>query len=197
MLSGHLLHEAGSIQFQSAEPLWSLHPCHICAFRKFLQDACEAIDSAKLLEATNTEISLHVTTLVTYLRSYPRTRAVIVPPLPQLSPVWFNVYLPCFTTYLVSEVSKISQGQFQVLAPFVALSSSFESDRIHLNADAGDCFIQYVLNGVDQLLPVIDAMDVSSGLQSLSQVPVSAPTTFPHPMSSGSATASAVSIFSI
>ena len=163
----------------------------------FLCDACGSVDPSQLVEAANAELSSHVSSLASYLRNHRQTRAVIVPTLPRLEPDWFNAYLPCFTTYLVSKDSKISQGQIQVLAPFVALSSSFESDRIHLNADAGHCFIQYVLNGVDQLLPVIDAMDVSSGLQSLSQVPVSAPTTFPHPMSSGSANASVVSIFFI
>ena len=154
----------------------------------FLQDACEAVDSSRLMEAANSEISLHVASLVTYLKSHPRTRAVIVPPLPRLSPMWFNAYLPCFTTYLVSEVSKNSQGQIQVLAPFVALPSSFESDGVHLNSEAGVCFIQYVLNGVDQLLPVIDATGPS-----FSQDTISAPTSFPISSSSGGAASSSVS----
>ena len=152
----------------------------------FLQDACEAVDSAQLLEAANSEISLHVSSLATYLRSNPLTRAVIVPPLPRLTPEWFNAYLPCFTTFLVSEVSKFSSGQIRVLAPFVALPSSFESDGVHLNAASGISFIQYVLNGIDQLLPVLDAFDVASS-QNHSQAFVSAPASFPKHSGFGSA----------
>jgi len=78
---------------------------------------------------------------------------VIVPPLPRQHPAWFNSYLPCFVTYLINEVSKDGNGQIQVLAPFVALASSFDPDGVHLNADSGFTFIQYMMNGLDQLLP--------------------------------------------
>lgn len=62
-------------------------------------------------------------------------------------------YLPCFITYLISEVAKIGSVQLQVLSPFVTLPSSFETDGVHLNGEAGLSFIQYLVTGLDQLVP--------------------------------------------
>lgn len=100
----------------------------------FLCDACSAVDLSQLVEAANSEISLHVRTLHGFLLANPQTRCVIVPPLARQTPVWFNSYLPCFVTYLISEVTKLGPGRIQVLAPFVALSLSFEADGVHLNS---------------------------------------------------------------
>lgn len=119
----------------------------------FLCDACGSADPSQLVEAANAELSSHVRTLVSYLRAHRQARAVIVPPLPRLDPDWFNAYLPCFTTFLLGEISRHSDLPIQALAPFVALPRSFESDGVHLKSDAGEMFVRYVLNGVDQVFP--------------------------------------------
>ncbi len=119
----------------------------------FLCDACSAVDVSQLIDAANTEISLHVQTIQTFLQAHPHTRCVIVPPLSRQIPHWFSSYLPCFITYLISEVAKIGSVQLQVLSPFVTLPSSFEADGVHLNGEAGLSFIQYLVTGLDQLVP--------------------------------------------
>ena len=119
----------------------------------FLCDACGSVDPSQLVEAANAELSSHVSSLASYLRTHRQTRAVIVPPLPRLEPDWFNAYLPCFTTFLLGEISRHSDLPIQALAPFVALPRSFESDGVHLKSDAGEMFVRYVLNGVDQVFP--------------------------------------------
>ena len=119
----------------------------------FLSEACTAADPSRLVEVANSELSAHVLSLAAYLRSHPQTRAIVVPPLPRMVPDWFNSYLPCFTSFLIGEVTKYGGPQLQTLAPFVALPTSYESDGVHLSASAGECFIKYVLNGVDQVYP--------------------------------------------
>ena len=143
----------------------------------FLCDACEAVAPAQLVEAANSEISLHVASLKVYLERCPQTRVVIVPPLPRLFPVWFNSYLPCFTSYLIGEVSK-ENGLIQVLAPFVALPSSFDGDGVHLNGDAGVCFIQYLINGIDQLVPASSLPSAPQQATPIAPAPVVAPSRF-------------------
>ena len=120
----------------------------------FLCGACDAVDPDQLVEAANAALSDHVLSLVTFMGKHPQTRVAIVPPLPRTTPDWFNSYLPCFTSFLLGEVSKYRNPQLQMLAPFVALPHSFETDGVHLNPDAGENFIRYVINGVDQIFPV-------------------------------------------
>ena len=120
----------------------------------FLCGACDAVDPDQLVEAANATLSAHVLSLVAYMGTHPQTRVAIVPPLPRLTPGWFNSYLPCFTSFLLGEVSRHQNPQLQVLAPFVALPHSFESDGVHLKPEAGENFIRYVITGVDQIFPV-------------------------------------------
>jgi hypothetical protein len=117
----------------------------------FICDACT--DPSHLVDAANAELQRHVTSLFQFLGLHPEVNVVIVPPLPRLVPDWFNSYLPCFTTYLVGAVSRCQSPRLQVMAPFVALPSSFESDGVHLNSASGLCFIQFLINGLDQILP--------------------------------------------
>jgi len=144
----------------------------------FLCDACSVVDPSRLIDAANSELSLHVNTLRTFLQTRPQIRCVIVPPLPRQFPEWFNSYLPCFNTYLLNEVSKNNNGQIQLLAPYVAMPGSFESDGVHLNSESGLSFIQYMINGLDQLLPeenptirdgasVIESSSISSRLPAI------------------------------
>ena len=144
----------------------------------FLCDACTAADQSRLVEVANAELSAHVLSLASYLGSHPQTRAIIVPPLPRMVPDWFNSYLPCFTSFLINEVTKYGGPQLQMLAPFVALPTSYESDGVHLSAAAGECFIKYVLNGVDQVYPVTNLATTSIASDSLAPavgVPVNQP----------------------
>ncbi len=132
----------------------------------FISDACLQSDQSRLVESANDELRRHVASLHDFLQVNPSTTAVIVPPLPRLVPDWFNAYLPCFTTFLIGEVTRFGCSRLQILAPFIALPSSFESDGIHLTAASGFCFIQYLINGLDQVGP-----PSVSGLASSSQAP--------------------------
>jgi hypothetical protein len=55
-----------------------------------------------------------------------------------------------------------SSTQLVCLAPFIAPSSYFDSDGVHLNSAAGVEFIKYILAGVDQAFPVIDCIQLPS-----------------------------------
>lgn len=119
----------------------------------FICDACALTDQNHLVDAANAELRRHVASLHHFLGRHSEVNVVIVPPLPRIIPDWFNSYLPCFTTFLIGEVSRCQNPRLQVLAPFVALHNSFESDGVHLNSASGLSFIQYLLNGLDQILP--------------------------------------------
>lgn len=150
----------------------------------FICDACT--DPSHIVDAANAELQRHVTSLFQLLGRHPEMNVVIVPPLPRLVPDWFNSYLPCFTTYLVSAVSRCQSSRLQVMAPFVALPSSFDSDGVHLNSASGLCFIQFLINGLDQILPSTPAGQP----QSASMMPSSSSvTTATHDGTSSASTA--------
>jgi len=58
------------------------------------------------------------------------------------------------------------------LSPFVTPAQFFEADGIHLNQDAALQFIQFVLNGVDQVFPVETCSYLSAPTSSHQPVPV-------------------------
>ncbi len=143
----------------------------------FLCDSCLVVDPGRLLDVANTELQGHVSALLTFLQSHPDVHAVVVPPLPRLKPDWFNPYLPCFSTFLANAISSSGNVRLHLLAPIIALPSSFETDGVHLNAEAGISFIQYVLNGVDQILSGAMSTSIrplpSSTMPSVPTVPAS------------------------
>ena len=116
----------------------------------FICDVCVGDD---VLAAANREITLHIETLHKYSLANPGVGVVVVPPLPRADPDWFPAYLPCFTAFLYHEVARIGNPQLKYLSPFVAPPSFYESDRVHLNADAGHSFIHFLVSGVDLLFP--------------------------------------------
>ncbi len=125
---------------------------------------CDSVAQApdQLLTASNNELASFLQTLSRFSQVNPTTKIVVVPPLPRGDPQWFNAYLPCFTTFLIGEISRIACGQIRYLSPFVAPESFFDVDRIHLTQDAGFQFIQYIISGVDQVFPLSNASDVQS-----------------------------------
>lgn len=108
----------------------------------------------QILDAANIELHDHVKQLHQYALSHPQVRIVVVPPLPRTVPEWFNPYLPCFTSYLIGEIGKLSCSQIRFLSPFVAPAQYFEADGIHLTTAAGFQFHQFIHDGVDQVFPV-------------------------------------------
>jgi len=71
----------------------------------------------RIIDAANTEMTAHVQFLSRYSQSHPGVKIVIVPPLSRSEPDWFTPYLPCFTTYLFSEISKLGSTQIRYLSP--------------------------------------------------------------------------------
>ena len=63
----------------------------------------------------------------------------------------------------------------------MALPSSFESDGVHLNADAGAHFIQYILSGVDQVLPGVPPPLASGPVSQVSLPQVLAASSYSSP----------------
>ncbi len=116
-----------------------------------------------------------------------------MPPLPRHAPAWYNVHLPGLLVHLYSEVSSLGSAQIRLLTPFVAPVEYFEHDGVHLNRDAGVQFIQFIIQGVDQVLPVLDCSDQIAPPSSLppsisqNQVPpigLPAAVSLPPPLSS-------------
>ena len=110
----------------------------------------------RLLDVANAELHDHVQALHKHSLAHPFVKIVVVPPLARTDPDWFNPYLACLTANLFSEISKVGNGQLRYLSPFIAPSHYFEADGVHLNHDSGKLFIQFVLNGVDQVFPASD-----------------------------------------
>lgn len=127
----------------------------------FLSDAGRESDQSDRLTALNQVVIDHVKALSSYAQANALTRIVVVPPLPRTDPDWFNAYLPCLTSLLLSETLRLSSSQIVCLAPFIAPGSYFESDGVHLNAAAGVEFIKYIISGVDQAFPVIDCVQMA------------------------------------
>jgi len=121
----------------------------------FICDA-GALSPDRLLDAANSVISDHVSLLHRFSQTSPSTRIVVVPPLSRSNPDWFNPYLPCLITFLISEIIKTGNTQIRYLSPFVAPATFFLSDGVHLNQDAGFHFIQFIIDGVDQVFPDVN-----------------------------------------
>jgi hypothetical protein len=117
----------------------------------FLCDACQSADDA--LTAGNGVITDHIETLNTYSKQHPGVQIAVAPPLPRSVPDWFPSYLPVFATFLFHEITRMCNPNLKYLAPFVAGPSYFETDGIHLNADAGGSFIRYLVSSADLLFP--------------------------------------------
>jgi len=117
----------------------------------FISDGCMNEDD--FTSAANREITAHVETLHQYSLSCPETRIAIAPPLSRTSPEWFPAYLPGFCSFLYHEVTRMSNPNLRFMAPFPSPPSYFESDGIHLDQDAGNSFIYYLVTGCDQLFP--------------------------------------------
>jgi len=127
----------------------------------FICDAGLTATPQDLIAVTKFELTEHVQTLHSYISERPLSRAVIVPPLPRQVPSWYNVHLPGLLVHLYSELARIGSPQIRLLTPFVAPVEYFESDGVHLNRDAGTQFVQFIIQGVDQVLPVIDCSSQS------------------------------------
>ncbi len=54
---------------------------------------------------------------------------------------------------LYHEITRIGNPQIKYLSPFVAPPSYFESDGIHLNAEAGVLFVNYLVTSMVLLFP--------------------------------------------
>lgn len=130
---------------------------------------CDAgvLNPDRLLDAANSVISKHISLLHRFSQTSPSTRIVVVPPLSRSNPDWFNPYLPCLLTFLISEIIKTGNAQIRYLSPFVAPANFFLSDGVHLNQDAGYHFIKFIIDGVDQVFPEVSP----PSLQSTSMAP--------------------------
>jgi len=65
----------------------------------------------------------------------------------------------------------MSNPNLKFMAPFPSPSSYYESDGIHLNQDAGNSFIYYLVTGCDQLFPPeMDTDTVQAGCLDLQMV---------------------------
>jgi len=122
----------------------------------FVCDAVAASSPQQLITAANAELTEHVQLLHAFAQARPLTRVVIVPPLPRSTPAWYNVHLPGFLVHLYNEVNGLGSTQVRILSPFAAPPEYFESDGVHLKKDAGVQFISFIIQGVDQVLPVLD-----------------------------------------
>lgn len=142
----------------------------------FICDSVSSVPPDQVLNASNTEISSFVETLHRYCLQNQSSVFIVVPPLARKEPHWFNSYLPCFTAFLISEISRRSTSQIRCLSPFITPDTFFESDGVHLTHDAGLQFIQYIISGVDQVYPVPNPLSQSSS-GSISSFP-SAPNIF-------------------
>ncbi len=160
----------------------------MCAvLANFICDAVSTVPPSELLLAANTELTSHVQTLHNFVQGRPQTRVVIVPPLPRPDPAWYNVQLPGFLTHLFGEVSRLDSPQIRLLSPFAAPSEYFETDGVHLKKEAGIQYIQFVIHGVDQVLPVISCVSTensTNATQVLGSWASSPPQTQSHPSSS-------------
>ena len=116
----------------------------------FISDACVGNNFTR---DAHREITDHVEALHRYSLTSPGTRIVVAPPLPRSSPDWFLAYLPGFTSFLYHEVSRMGNSNLKFMTPFVAPSSFFEADGIHLNSDAGLAFVHFIVSNSDQLFP--------------------------------------------
>jgi len=134
----------------------------------FISDGCMNEDD--FTSAANREITAHVETLHQYSLSCPETRIAIAPPLSRTSPEWFPAYLPGFCSFLYHEVTRMSNPNLRFMAPFPSPPSYFESDGIHLNQDAGNSFIYYLVTGCDQLFPPEMDTDTQAGCLDLRMV---------------------------
>ncbi len=137
---------------------------------------CDASRDDDILASANREISDHVEALNTYCLANPDVAVAVAPPLPRSVPDWFLAYLPVFSTFLFHEVSRLSNPRLKYMAPFVAPPTFFESDGIHLNADAGATFIQYLVSSADLLFPDVGApaVEVSATVTSNNEASVDA-----------------------
>ena len=138
----------------------------------FICDACVTDD---LTGAAHREITRHVELLHQFSLANPEARITISPPLPRFDPEWFQAYLPGFSAFLYHEIGRMSNPRIKFMSPFIAPPSYFESDGVHLNADAGTSFIHYLVNSADLLFPVdcagsdptVDAVPEATGLAQL------------------------------
>ncbi len=116
----------------------------------FICDACTGDD---LSASAHREITDHVEALHRYSLSHPSTGIVVAPPLPRSEPNWFSAYLPGFSAFLYHEVTRMGNPMLKFMTPFVAPPSYFEADGVHLNAEAGVTFIQFLITNCDLLHP--------------------------------------------
>ena len=116
----------------------------------FISSACDGDD---VTAASHREITEHVETLHRYSLSNPDTRIVVAPPLPRNNPDWFPAYLPGFSSFLYHEVTRMSNPNLKFMTPFVAPPAFFETDGVHLNADAGLAFVHFLVSNSDLLFP--------------------------------------------
>lgn len=124
----------------------------------------------RIIDVANAEMTAHVQFLSRYCQSHPGVKVVVVPPLSRSEPDWFTPYLPCFTTFLFSEISKLGSTQIRYLSPFVAPPTFFCTDGVHLLPEAGVQFIRFIVDGVDQVFPTVEsASPIASTSASLSQ----------------------------
>ena len=114
---------------------------------------CEACTGDDITVSSHQCITDHVDALHRFSLSNPATRIVVAPPLPRGNPDWFQAYLPGFTSFLYHEVTRMCNLHLKFMTPFVAPPSFFELDQIHLNADAGLAFVQFLVSNSDQLFP--------------------------------------------
>ncbi len=116
----------------------------------FICDACTGDD---ILTVANRVLTEHVEALDRFSKTNPGSRVAIAPPLPRSCPDWFNAYGPGFASFLYHEVTRIGNPNIRFMAPFIAPGSFFESDGIHLNADAGLQYVNFLIGGADALFP--------------------------------------------
>jgi len=97
--------------------------------------------------------------------------------------------LPCLTTFLYGEISRLGNSKIKYLSPFVAPHQFFEPDGVHLTPDAGFQFLRFIYDGVDQIFPTPrpSAEAAATGFPASTSAQDSGPTSFLHvPPSSAS-----------
>jgi len=120
----------------------------------FLCDSCTSSEDA--LTLGNREITEHIEALNTYSASNPDVNIAVAPPLSRSVPDWYPSYLPVFATFLFHEVTRMNNPRLKYLAPFVAPPAFFESDRVHLNSEAGSSFVRFLVSSADLLFPPVE-----------------------------------------
>jgi len=119
---------------------------------------CDACSGDEIASPAHREITEHVELLQQFSQAHPDSSIVISPPLPRTVPDWYPAYLPGFSAFLYQEVVRMDNPRLKFMSPFVAPPSFFESDGVHLNADAGASFINYLVSSADLLFPDLPAL---------------------------------------